>query len=158
MDVVEAAKRRIVNVFSNGIPVYMSFSAGKDSLCMSHLVYEKIRTGEIDPKLLTVIFIDEEALYDSMEQMALRWRKRFISVGAEFRWYCLPVKQVSILHQLQNDEAWITWEPGKTWVRDPPPFAITRDPPSAIYRPDELPDFLQRNHKGRDSDGWREGL
>lgn len=95
---------------------------------MSHLVYEKIRSGEIDPKLLTVIFIDEEALYDSMEQMALRWRKRFIAVGAEFRWYCLPVKQVSILHQLQNDEAWITWEPGKTWVRDAPPFAITRDP------------------------------
>jgi predicted phosphoadenosine phosphosulfate sulfurtransferase len=128
MNVVEAAKRRIVNVFSNGVRVYMSFSAGKDSLCISHLVYEKILSGEIDPKLLTVIFIDEEALYDSMEQMALRWRKRFISVGAEFRWYCLPVKQVSILHQLQNDEAWITWEPGKTWVRDAPPFAITRDP------------------------------
>lgn len=128
MDVVEAAKRRITNVFSNGVRVYMSFSAGKDSLCMSHLVYEKILSGEIDPKLLTVIFIDEEAIYASMEQMALRWRKRFISVGAEFRWYCLPVRQVSCLHQLQNDEAWITWEPGKTWIRDAPPFAITRDP------------------------------
>lgn len=128
MDVVEAAKRRIANVFSNGVRVYMSFSAGKDSLCMSHLVYEKILNGEIDPKLLTVIFIDEEAIYASMEQMALRWRKRFISVGAEFRWYCLPVRQVSCLHQLQNDEAWITWEPGKTWIRDAPPFAITRDP------------------------------
>lgn len=128
MNVVEAARRRIANIFSNGVRVYMAFSAGKDSLCMAHLVYAKIMRGEIDPKLLTVIFIDEEALYDSMEQMALRWRKRFISVGAEFRWYCLPVKQVSILHQLQNDEAWITWEPGKTWMRDPPPFAIMRDP------------------------------
>lgn len=128
MNVVEAAKRRIANVFSNGVRVYMSFSAGKDSLCMSHLVYEKILSGEIDPKLLTVIFIDEEAIYDSMEQMARRWRKRFIAAGAEFRWYCLPVRQVSCLHQLQNDEAWITWEPGKTWIRDVPPFAITRDP------------------------------
>ena len=128
VDIVEAARRRISNVFSNGVRVYMSFSAGKDSLCMSHLDYEKILNGEIDPKLLTVIFIDEEALYDSMEQMALRWRKRFIAAGAEFRWYCLPVRQVSILHQLQNDEAWITWEPGKQWVRDAPPFAITRDP------------------------------
>ena len=33
MDVVQAARLRIRNVFSNGVPVYMSFSAGKDSLC-----------------------------------------------------------------------------------------------------------------------------
>ena len=31
MDVVQAARLRIRNVFSNGVPVYMSFSAGKDS-------------------------------------------------------------------------------------------------------------------------------
>lgn len=130
MSVVDAARRRILNVFSNGVKVYMSFSAGKDSLCMAHLVYDLILRGQIDPKQLVVMFVDEEALYDSMEKMALRWRKRFLSVGAEFRWYCLPVKQVSILHHLQNDEKWITWEPGKenVWVRQPPPFAIRSSP------------------------------
>jgi len=128
--VVDAARRRILNVFSNGVRVYMSFSAGKDSLCMSHLVYDLIMQGRIDAKQLIVIFIDEEALYPSMEQMTLRWRKRFINAGAEFRWYCLPVKQVSILRQLQNEESWITWEPGKEdcWVRDMPPWAIRSSP------------------------------
>lgn len=130
MDVVQAARKRIVNAFSNGVKIYMAFSAGKDSLCMAHLVYDLARRGQIDPRLLVVIFIDEEAIYPSMEQMALRWRKRFIGIGAEFRWYCLPVKQVSILHHLQNNEEWVTWEPGKesVWVRQPPPFAIRSSP------------------------------
>ena len=130
MDVVTAAKQRILNTFANGVPVYLSFSAGKDSLCLAYLVYSLILSGEISAKQLTVIFIDEEAIYDSMYQMAVRWRKRFLSVGAEFRWYCLPVKQSSILHYLQSTESWITWEPGKEdcWVRQPPPFAIMRSP------------------------------
>ena len=130
MDCVTAARQRILNTFSNGVPVYLSFSAGKDSLCLAYLVYALIKAGKIDAKQLVVIFIDEEAIYDSMYQMAVRWRKRFLSVGSEFRWYCLPVKQSSILHYLQSTESWITWEPEKedSWVRQPPPFAITRSP------------------------------
>ena len=100
IDVLQAARQRILNVFSNGVKVYVSFSAGKDSLVMSHLIYDLALHGQIDPKQIVVIFIDEEAIYPSMEAMALRWRKRFISIGAEFRWYCLPLRQVSILHHL----------------------------------------------------------
>lgn len=130
MDVVTAARQRVLNVFSNGVPVYLSFSAGKDSLCLAHVTYQLIMEGRIDAKQLVVIFIDEEAIYESMFQMASRWRKRFLAVGAAFQWYCLPVRQSSILHYLQNTEEWITWEPGKesAWVRQPPPFAITRNP------------------------------
>lgn len=130
IDVLTAARMRIRNVFANGVRVYMSFSAGKDSLCMAHLTYDLILRGEIDAKQLVVVFIDEEALYPSMEQMTLRWHKRFTDVGAEFRWYCLPFKQVSILRHLQNEESWITWEPGKeeVWCRQPPPFAIRQHP------------------------------
>ena len=138
MNVVEAAISRVQNAFNNGVRVYLSFSAGKDSLCMSYIVYSLIRQGKINPEQLTVIFIDEEALYPSMEQMAIRWYKRFKEVGAEFRWYCLPFKQVSILRHLQNEESWITWEPGKEndWVRQPPPWAITSDP--ALHYPGEM--------------------
>lgn len=130
LNVVEAAKQRIKNIFSNGVKVYLAFSGGKDTLCMCNLVYELAMRGEINPKFLTCVFIDEEALYKSMFQMALQWRKRFIALGAEFRWYCLPVYQVSMLHHLADDESWITWEPGKedVWIRKPPPFAILRDP------------------------------
>ena len=130
IDVLTAARARIRNVFANGVKVYMSFSAGKDSLCMSHITYDLILRGEIDPKQLVVDFIDEEALYPSMEAMTYRWHKRFTDVGAEFRWYCLPFKQVTILRHLQNEESWITWEPGKedVWCRQPPPFAIMWHP------------------------------
>lgn len=31
IDVVTAAKQRIKNVFYNGVPVYLSFSGGKDN-------------------------------------------------------------------------------------------------------------------------------
>ena len=68
INVVEAAKIRIKNVFRNGLPVYMSFSGGKDSLCLSQLVMDMIQAGEIDPTQLIVQFIDEEAIFPCMEE------------------------------------------------------------------------------------------
>lgn len=129
-DVLTAAKQRIRNAFSNGCKIYLSFSSGKDSLCMSSITYDLIRLGEIDPKLLTVVFIDEEGLYPSMVEAALRWRKLFLSVGAQFLWLCLPFKQVSVIDHLSASESWITWEPGKEdlWIRKPPSFAVMHSP------------------------------
>lgn len=126
MSVLDAAKIRIKNVFSNGCKVYLSFSAGKDSLVLSSLTYDLVIDGEIDPKQLTVVFIDEEGLYPSMVEAALRWRKKFLAIGAKFLWFCLPFKQVCVINHLSASESWITWEPGKenVWMRQPPPFAI----------------------------------
>ena len=78
MNVLQAAKIRIRNVFANGCKIYLSFSSGKDSLCMANLVYEMILSGELDPKQLTVTFIDEEGLYPSMVDAAHRWRRNFL--------------------------------------------------------------------------------
>lgn len=130
MNVLDAAKLRIRNVFRNGCKVYLSFSSGKDSLALSSLTYDLAVAGEIDPKRLTVIFIDEEGLYPSMVEAALRWRQKFLSIGADFLWFCLPFKQVSVINRLSASESWITWEPGKedVWMRDPPPFAIRQSP------------------------------
>jgi len=131
MTVVEAATMRIKNVFSNGVPVYMSLSGGKDSICLADLTLQLIRRGEIDPKQLTLVFIDEEAIYDCCIEAMMEWRKKFLMAGCpEFRWYCLPLKQVSCFNHLTNSESWITWEPGKedVWVRKPPPFAIMQSP------------------------------
>ena len=97
---------------------------------MAHLTYDLILRGEINAKQLTVIFIDEEGLYQSMLEMAYRWREKFIRVGAKFNWYCLEVKQVCIIDNLSASENWITWEKAKrdVWMREPPPFAITESP------------------------------
>ena len=130
LTVLEAAKQRIRNVFSNGCKVYLSYSCGKDSACMANLTYDLILAGEIDPKQLTVIFIDEEGLYPSMVDAAMYWRKRFMGIGVPFLWFCLPFKQVSVINHLSASESWITWEPGKesVWMRQPPPFAIMSSP------------------------------
>lgn len=130
LNVLEAAKQRIRNVFSNGVPVYLSFSSGKDSLCLAHLTYDLIIRGEIDAKQLTVIFIDEEGLYKSMLEAVYRWRKIFLSVGAKFEWYCLQVKQICVIDKLSASENWITWDEREKakWMREPPPFAIRNHP------------------------------
>lgn len=145
IDVVEAAKIRIRNVFRNGLPVYMSFSGGKDSLCLSQLVMNLIQTGEINPAQLTVQFIDEEAIFPCMDEKVREWRKKFMLVGAKFEWFCLEVKHYNCFNELSNDETFICWDRYKkdVWVRQPPSFAI-RNHPMLHARKDAYQDFLPR--------------
>lgn len=130
INVLDAARIRIKNLFSTGVKVYLSFSCGKDSLCMSSITYDMCVSGEIDRSQLTIIFVDEEGLYKSMVDAALRWRKKFMTIGVPFIWLCLPLRQVSVIDHLSSTENWITWEPGKEdiWIRDPPPFAVMSHP------------------------------
>lgn len=130
MDVVTAAKTRIRNVFRNGVPVYMSFSGGKDSLALAQLTMSLIQSGEIDPSLLTVQFVDEEAIFPCIEQTVLAWRRKFLLVGAQFEWYCVEVKHFNCFNELSEEETFICWDERKrdVWVRQPPSFAITNHP------------------------------
>lgn len=145
MDVVTAAKTRIRNVFSNGLPVYMSFSGGKDSLCMGSLVYSLIREGAINPKLLTVLFVDEEAIFPCIEDTVKRWREKFILAGAKFQWWCIEVRHFNCFNELTADESFVCWDSEKqdVWVRQPPPFAIRQHP---LLRPrvDNYQSFLPK--------------
>ena len=145
IDVVQAAETRILNVFQNGLPVYLSFSGGKDSLCMAQLVVNLIQRGKIDPKQLTVIFIDEEAIFDCMEQTVKNWRKKFMLLGVTFIWFAIEVKHFNCFNLLTNDETFICWDSTKTdvWVRQPPSFAVRTHP---LLRPvkDAYQDFLPR--------------
>ncbi len=145
IDVVEAAKVRVQNVFRNGLPVYMSFSGGKDSLCMSQLLMGLIQEGKINPGQLTVQFIDEEAIFPCIEGKAKEWRKKFMLVGAKFEWFCLEVKHYNCFNELSNDESFICWDRYKkdVWVRQPPAFAI-REHPLLKPRKDAYQDFLPR--------------
>ncbi len=129
-NVLEAARTRIKNLFDTGCKVYISFSSGKDSLCLSSLTYDLIREGAINGSQLTVTFIDEEGLYPSMVEAAERWKRKFESIGVPFLWFCLPFKQVCVIDHLSSSESWITWEPGKEniWIRKPPKGAIMSSP------------------------------
>lgn len=150
IDVVQAAEARIKNVFRNGLPVYMSFSGGKDSLAMAQVVLNLIQRGEIDPSQLNVHFIDEEAIFPCIEKTVKAWRKKFLMVGAQFEWFCLEVRHFNCFNQLTNDESFICWDSTKrdVWIRQPPSFAITSHP---LLKPrkDNYQAFLPR----RCSDG-----
>lgn len=145
INVVQAAEIRIRNVFNNGLPVFMSFSGGKDSLCMAQLIFKLVQRGEIDPAQLTVQFIDEEAIFPCIEAKVKEWRKKFLLMGAKFEWYCCEVKHFNCFNELSNDETFICWDSTKqdVWVRQPPAFAIRRH---KLLRPriDAYQDFLPR--------------
>ncbi len=145
IDVVKAAEIRIKNVFRNGLPVYMSFSGGKDSLCMAQLIVNLIQRGEINPAQLTVQFIDEEAIFPCIEETVRKWRSKFILLGAAFEWYCLEVKHYNCFNELTNDETFICWDRYKqnVWVRKPPDFAI-RNHTMLRSGKDTYQDFLPR--------------
>ncbi len=145
IDVLTAAKTRIRNVFRNGLPVYMSFSGGKDSLALAQLTYSLIQRGEIDPSLLTVQFVDEEAIFPCIEKTVMAWRKKFLLAGAKFEWYCVEVKHFNCFNELSEDESFVCWDRTKrdVWVRQPPSFAITSHP---LLRPrkDSYQKFMPR--------------
>lgn len=145
IDVVEAAEIRIKNVFGNGLPVFFSFSGGKDSLCVAQLLVNLANRGEIDMKQLTVQFIDEEAIFPCMEDITKKWRRIFMMMGARFEWFCVEVKHFNCFNELSNDETFICWDSMKrdVWVRQPPPFAI-REHRLLKPRIDAYQDFLPR--------------
>lgn len=145
IDVVTAAKTRIRNAFKNGVPVYMSFSGGKDSLTLAQLTLDLIQRGEIDPSLLTVQFVDEEAIFPCIEQTVMDWRRKFLYAGAKFEWYCVEVKHFNCFNELSEEETFICWDSRKqdVWVRQPPPFAI-RQHPLLKPRKDNYQSFIPR--------------
>lgn len=149
ISVVEAARIRTRNIFENHLPVYFSFSGGKDSLALAQVVLELIQRHEIDPSLLTVQFIDEEAIFPCIEDMVKKWRKIFLMQGAKFEWYAMPVRHYNCFNELENDESFICFEPGKEdrWVRQPPSFAIRLHP---LLKPgvDTYQSFLEKRNAG----------
>lgn len=148
MNVVEAAKIRIKNIFANGVKVYMSFSGGKDSIVLADLVYKLIQSGEINASLLEVEFIDEEAMYDCVYPVVEEWRKKFMLAGVPFKWYCLETRNYNCLNSLEDDENFIYWDRYKRdkWIRKMPPYAITSHP-LLNPRKDRYQEFLAKVHE-----------
>lgn len=147
IDVVEAARQRLINTFSNGLPVYVSISGGKDSVVLAHLVWQLIREGKVDPKQVIVVYIDEEAVFDSLLEVVETWRRRFLLEGiADFRWYALEFRHFSNYNHLEdNDESFFCWDREKrdVWIREKPSHAITYHP-EFRDREDTYQEFMNR--------------
>lgn len=150
IDVVTMAKKRVKNIFSSASKIVLSTSGGKDSACVSEIIYQLCMTGEIDKSKLYVDFIDEEAIYPCVEKCVKEWRLKWLGIGVPFNWYCIPCRHYSCLNQLTQDESFILWEPNKEWIREMPKFAIKNHPLLRPYK-DTYQDFLTRKYDAEGS-------
>lgn len=119
--VLDAARERVTYAFDNFEKVYVSFSGGKDSSVMLHLVMaEAVKRG----RQVGVLTIDLEAQYtatiDHIREMVDMYHDNI-----ELFWCCLPM---ALRNAVTNYEPqWVCWDPAKRdiWVRDMPPEATT---------------------------------
>jgi len=142
INVLEAARKRISWTFDTFPRVYTSFSNGKDSSVMLHLVMdEAIKRG----RTVGVLYIDFEAQY----QLAIEHTREMYQLYADHiepYWVALPISLRNAVSQYEPQ--WITWEPGREsdWIRQPDPMSITNPTAFPFYRyamefEDFVPDF-----------------
>lgn len=125
VDVLTAAQARIAWTFDTFERVYVSFSGGKDSTVMLHLVmHEAQRRG----RTVGVLFVDLEAQYRlTIEHVAACFR--LYADLIEPHWLALPIALRNAVSQF--DPKWVCWDPDARdrWVREPHP--LSRKSPAA---------------------------
>lgn len=130
IDVLNAAQQRISKVFEDFPRIYLSFSGGKDSAVMMHLVMdEAIRRN----RKVGVLFVDLEAQYkltiDHVSEMLELYKDHI-----ETYWCALPLHMRNAVSQYEPQ--WVCWQPGRKndWVRQPPDIAITNESYFPFFR------------------------
>jgi predicted phosphoadenosine phosphosulfate sulfurtransferase len=119
--VLVAAQKRISYSFDNFEKIFVSFSGGKDSSVMLHLVCDEAKKRN---KKVGVLIVDLEAQYKEtikhLEDMMDHY-KEYIDPY----WVCLPL---SLRNAASNfDPRWICWDEEKkdSWVRSMPKNCIS---------------------------------
>ncbi len=121
IDVLTAARQRIAKVFDDFPRIYVSFSGGKDSGVMLHLVMdEAIKRG----RKVGVLFVDLEAQYKMTIEYVAEEFARY-SEHIDPYWVALPIHLRNAVSQFEPQ--WVCWQPGREadWVRQPHPMSIT---------------------------------
>ena len=120
ISVIDAAKQRISTIFDEFEKIYISFSGGKDSTVMMHLVMDEAIKRN---RKVGVLLIDLEAQYSATiehaEAMFEIYKDNIIPL-----WVCLPM---SLSNAVSNFEPrWKCWDEDKRdlWVRQKPTQSI----------------------------------
>ena len=139
ISVLDAARQRIAWTFDTFERVYTSFSGGKDSTVMLHLVMEEaVKRG----RKVGVLYIDFEAQY----QHTIEHIQEMYDLYADHiepHWVALPIALRNAVSQYEPN--WICWEPGREadWIRQPSPTSITDQGHFPFYRyPMEFEEFV----------------
>lgn len=120
-NVYEMAKERIKWTFDNFKHIYISFSGGKDSTVMTHLVMEEAIKRN---RKVGLLFIDWEVQYkltiDHVKEVFEEYKDNIIPF-----WIALPLLTDNACSQYEPE--WISWDKDKkdVWVRQPDELSIT---------------------------------
>jgi predicted phosphoadenosine phosphosulfate sulfurtransferase len=119
INVLEASRDRISKVFDSFERIYISFSGGKDSSVMSHLVLqEAVKRGRV----VGFLIIDLEAQYNDtithIQHMIDMYKDNI-----ELHWVCAELLLRNAVSNYQP--RWICWDEEKkdVWVRQKPELA-----------------------------------
>jgi predicted phosphoadenosine phosphosulfate sulfurtransferase len=120
-NVLEAAQDRISFIFDNFERIYLSFSAGKDSTVMLHLVMAEAKKRG---RTIGILLVDLEAQYEFTMSHAEKCTEMYKD-NIELFWVSLPLALRNAVSNYQPQ--WLAWDPDKKadWVRNPPEQAIT---------------------------------
>jgi len=130
INVLEAAIERISFIFDNFERIYLSFSAGKDSTVMLHLVMaEAIKRN----RKIGILLIDLEAQY----KLTIEHAEKCVDLykdNIELYWCALPLNLRNAVSNYQPQ--WLAWDPNNKdmWVRQPPKCAITDETAFSFFQ------------------------
>lgn len=123
IDVHAAAQQRIAQTFDDFENIYVSFSGGKDSTVMLHMVMDEAIRRK---RKVGVLVIDLEAQY-SLTVEHMRKCCEMYADHIDLHWVCLPMLLRNAV--TQYEPRWCCWDPDavEQWVRTPPeiPGVIT---------------------------------
>lgn len=120
-NVLDASIERIEYTFENFERVYLSFSAGKDSTIMLHLVADVAKRLN---RKFGVLLVDLEGQYELTIEHALQCAEMYKDL-IDLHWVCLPINLRNAVSVYQP--FWKCWDPEakEAWIRKPPKQAKT---------------------------------
>jgi predicted phosphoadenosine phosphosulfate sulfurtransferase len=130
VDVLTAAKERIAWTFDNIPRIYVSFSGGKDSTVMLHLVADEARKRG---KRIGVLFVDLEGQYKLTIDHIINCYQLYADIIDPY-WVALPIHLRNAVSAYQPQ--WVCWDPDarQDWIREPPEMAITDERHFPFFR------------------------
>lgn len=121
INVLDASIERIQYTFDNFERIYLSFSGGKDSTVMLHLVMDEAKKRN---RKIGLLIVDLEGQYkltiDNMKSMINEYKKYL-----DVYWVCLPIHLRNAVSVFQP--FWICWDKTRKedWIRPVPKIGIT---------------------------------